>query len=118
MPKNNDIEEILLTDMPLNELIKKKISQEMDEEIKKSKIKSQKSLIVVFSDLPQDKTFAKSTVYTVFNRKTRQESFVNGLQVESILGTDFNTLNKLKSKETDCFLTDDYYVKFHSASNL
>jgi len=118
MPKNNDIEEILLSDLPLNELIKQKIAKEMDEEIKKSKEKSEKKLIESFSELPSDKTFAKSAVYTVFNRKTKQESFVNGLQVESILGTDFSTMNKLKSKEIECFLTDDYYVKFHSASDL
>ena len=118
MPKNNDIEEILLSDLPLDELIKQKIAREMDDEIAKSKQKSEKKLVKSFLELQKDKTFDKSTIYTVFNRLTKQESFVNGLQVESILGTDYNTMNKLINKQIECFLTDEYYVKFHSASDV
>lgn len=118
MANNKDIEEALLSGASLDDLIKKKFNQEIESEIKNSKISHKLSKVTDFDKLPSSETFAKSTTYLVFNRNTKQESYVNGIQAESLIGLQPQVREKLANKLVDCFLTDNYYVKFYCAESL
>lgn len=116
MPKNNDIEDMLLSNSSLDELIRQKINDEIGSEIAKAKEAIPTSEITDFKDLPIDMTFSNAVAYYVFNRNTKQESYITGAQAETLLGVQSQTRQKLLNRKIDCFLTDDYYVKFHKAS--
>lgn len=116
MKHNDDIENALLSNSTLDELIKKKISDEIDKEISDSKNARHNTKIEDFKKLAKEAIFSKSAIYKVFNRLTKQESFINGQQAESLIGIDPNIREKLVSQDDDSFLTGDYYVKFHYAS--
>ena len=97
--------------------------------IKKLNIEAQKELeaasnpnslqpvsVVEFSKLPAKFIFSKFACYKVFNRKNKTESFINGIQAESFLGTSKNLRFKLINREISSFATDDVFVRFHCAS--
>ena len=115
MPKNQDIEQVLLSGSSIDELIKKKIDSQISEEMKAAKVKPDKTLITDFSSIDPKDVFSKETTYLVFNRNTKQESFINGIQAESLIGIQPLVREKLVKKQTDSFLTDNYYVKFRSS---
>ena len=108
--KNIDKEQALLSEIPLGELIEKKIAAEIQEEVKKNKLKIE--AVSDFSALNRKEVFSKYTLWTVFNRNSKCQSILNGIQVESLLGLDVATRTRLLNREIDCFLTDEYYVKF------
>lgn len=112
MPKNDDIETSLLSGKSIDELIKQKINEEITVELEAARKSATITKINDFSKLPTAEVFSKSTTYLVFNRKTKQESYINGVQAESLIGMGLSTREKLIRKETDSFLTEDYYVKF------
>ena len=114
MPKNNNIEEILLSNASIDELIRQKIDSEITLEIQESKKSKTIGLTSDFKQLNPSLIFDKSTTYLVFNRNTKQESFISGVQAESLIGIQVQIREKLIKKLTDCFLTDNYYVKFYS----
>lgn len=116
MAKNDDIEQNLLSGKSVDELIRQKINEEITKELEEAKKSAKMIKITEFSKLPTADVFGKNTTYLIFNRNTRQESFINGSQAESFIGLKNELREKLIRKEIDSFLTDDYYVKFHSAT--
>ena len=105
--KNNDAEERLLNNASLDDLIKMKIEKEFIEDLKKSKEKIPPKVYTNIKDIPSDKVFSKVSVFRYFNRKTKCETFVNGIQN--------NIREKMLKGELNAFTTETAYVKFEKA---
>ena len=84
--QDKDTEEMLLTGASLDELIKLKIEQEFMQDIQKSKIKPKPKKYTNIKDIPRDKIFSKEAVYKFFNRNTKCETYINGMQAEALIG--------------------------------
>lgn len=112
MKNSKEIEEKLLSDNSLNDLINKKLEEEVLKEMEESK--QPKELIVIedFSQVPEKKVFSKQTIYKVFNRKHKTENYLNGIQTDGLIGIRKDIRNNLLAKNTDNFSVNDYYVKF------
>lgn len=110
--KEEDIEQILLSNASLDELIKMKIEKEFKSELEKSKLKPQKKTITDISKVPRNKIFSKEAVYRLFNRNTKAETFINGIQAEALLGIQNSVREKIIKGELSAFTTEDAYVKF------
>lgn len=110
--KKEDIEQMLLNNMSLDELIKMKIEKEFKSEIAKVKKVPVRKVITDISKVPQNRIFSKDAVYRLFNRNTKTETFINGLQAESLLGIQNTVREKIYRGELGAFTTDDAYVKF------
>ena len=112
--KNNDkeAEQRLLKTASLDELIKMKMEEELQIEIDKSKEKLEKQVVTDISKVPTHLIFSKQAVYRIFNRVSKVETFINGLQAEAMLGLQTLIRGKIKSGEMDAFSTDTAYVKF------
>jgi len=108
----NEQEQRLLKSASLDELIKMKMEEELQTEIDKSKEKLEKQVITDISKVPMHLIFSKHSVYKIFNRVTKMETFINGLQAEAMLGMQAAIRGKIKSGEMDAFSTDSAYVKF------
>ncbi|MBR5554698.1 hypothetical protein IKU74_01665 [bacterium] len=113
-PKEPNIEEILLSETSLDELIRMKIEKELKTEIEKAKeAKNLKPTIIkTIKDVPKSKIFSKFAIYKIFNKTTKQETFINGIQAEALLGLQNNIREKLLNKEISAFSTDEIFVKF------
>jgi hypothetical protein len=108
----NDAEERLLNHKSLDELIKLKMEEEMQAEIAKSKLPPEKKILTQISDVPQNMIFSRQSVFKVFNRKNKTETFINGVQAEAMLGVQTLVKEKIKTGITDTFSTENLYVKF------
>lgn len=108
----NEAEQRLLGNASLDELIKMKMEEELQEEFKKSKEKIEKQIITDISNVPTELIFSKQAVYKVFNRMTKTETYINGLQAEGMLGLQTSIREKIKSGQMDAFSTNNAYVKF------
>ena len=106
--KNNNAEEMLLNNASLDELIKMRIEKEFMEDLKKSKEKPEKHEYTNIKDVPKDKIFSKVSVFRCFNRNTKCETFVNGIQDA--------VRKKMLAGELSAFTTDDSYIKFEKAT--
>jgi hypothetical protein len=113
--KNNDMEQMLLNNASLEDLIKMKIEKEFVSDLEKSKQKPLKKLYTEIKDLPRDIIFSKKSVYRYFNRNTKCESFINGIQAEALIGLQNNVREKMLNGELSAFTTDDAYIKFEKA---
>lgn len=113
--KNSDAEEILLKNKSLDELIKMKIEKEFIEDLKKSKNKPPKKVYTNIKEVPQDVIFSKAAVFRYFNRDTKCETFINGIQAEALTGIQHDIRQKLLNGELDAFTTDNAYIKFEKA---
>ncbi len=112
--KNND-EERLLNNTSLEDLIKMKIEREFMNDLKKSKEKKVVKVYNDIKDVPQDKIFSKTSVFRYFNRKTMNETFVNGIQADALIGLQNNIREKILKGELNAFTTDEAYIKFEKA---
>ena len=113
--KNDDIEEMLLSGTSLDDLIRMKIEAEFKDEIKKSKeqkAKQQKREYTKINEVPKEYIFSKDAVYKFYNRNTKLETYINGVQAEALLGLQYNIRNKILNGEMSTFSTDTAYVKF------
>ena len=109
---NNEIEEMLLSNTSLDELIKKKIEKEFVSEIEQAKRPKEKKHITDISKVPQNLIFSRQSVFKVFNRLNKSETYINGIQAEALTGTQNNIHDKLKNGEISTFVTQDGYIKF------
>jgi hypothetical protein len=115
MPLNDkNIENRLLENEDIDGLIAKKISQNVRNEIEAAKINKKTVTVDDFHKVPVNKIFDAKAIYVVFNRKTQTESFINGIQADSLIGLNQSIRNNLKSKFTDNFTLSEYYVRFYS----
>ncbi len=110
--KDDDMEQMLLNNTSLDELIKMKIENEFQSEIEQSKNKPEKTLINDISQVPKRLIFSKQSVFKVFNRNTKTETYINGVQAEAMLGIQNSVREKIYNGELGAFTTDDAYVKF------
>lgn len=110
--KEEDIEQILLSNASLDELIKMKIEKEFKSELDKANKKPQIKTVTDISKVPQNKIFSKDAVYRLFNRNTKSETFINGIQAEAMLGIQNSIREKIYKGELSAFTTENAYVKF------
>lgn len=113
--KSQNIEEILLTGASLDDLIRMKIEAEFKSEIEnaqKEKISNNKKIYTEIKDVPKELIFSKLAIYKLFNRTTKQETFINGVQAEALIGLQNNVREKFLNGEMSAFSTDEAYVKF------
>lgn len=110
--KGNDAEEMLLNNASLDDLIKMKIEREFMSDLKKSKEKPQKKIYTDIKDVPTNQIFSKNAVYRYFNRKSMNETFINGVQAEALIGIQNAVREKMQKGELSAFTTEDAYIKF------
>lgn len=80
----------------LNKNYEDELCQKLEDEIKEAgKVKAEKVTITELSKLNEIEKFDVYSIYYVFNRKQKTESFVNGKQAEVLIS-----------------YTDDYIIKF------
>lgn len=108
----NEIEQRLLSHASLDELIKMKMEEELSAKFEEAKKEQIKKVIKDISKVPADLIFSKYSVYKVFNRLNRTETYINGLQAEAMIGLQNSVRQKIKSGQLDVFSTPDAYVKF------
>ena len=113
--KNSDVEEMLFKNASLEDLIKMKIEKEFMEDLKKSKEVPKTNVYTDIKELPKEKIISKFAVYKYFNRNTKCESFINGIQAEALIGLQNNIREKMLKGELNAFTTDDAYIKFDKA---
>ncbi|HIS35946.1 TPA: hypothetical protein IAC10_04870 [Candidatus Scatousia excrementigallinarum] len=111
-PKEEDLEQILLNNASLDELIKMKIEKEFKSELVKAYKKPHKKTITDISKVPKGMVFSKQAVFKHFNRRTKSETFINGVQAEAMLGIQNSIREKIYKGELSAFTTEDAYVKF------
>ena len=113
--KDEDIEEMLLSQASLDDLIKMKIEAEFKDEMQRAKeleAQRQPRVYTKISEAPKEYIFSKYAVYKFYNRRTKLETYINGLQAEALLGLQNNIRNKILNGEMSTFSTDDAYIKF------
>jgi len=108
-------DEELLLGKSIDELIKMKIEQEFMTELQNSKEKPKKKIITDIKNMPKEKIFSKESVFKCFNRETKCESCINGIQAEAMIGTQNNIRQKMLNGELSAFTTENAYVKFEKA---
>lgn len=110
--KNKDIEEKLLNQSSLDDLIKRKMEEEMAEELANASKKPEKKVIKDISKVPTELIFSSRAVYKIFNRVNKTETYLNGMQAEAMIGLQNSVREKFKSGQMDAFSTENAYVKF------
>lgn len=109
-----ELEQRLLNHASLDELIKLKMEEELKAEFKKIKEKPKKEVITDISKVPTELIFSKQSVFKIFNRINKTETYINGLQAEAMFGLQTATRAKVKAGQMDAFSTDSAYVKFEN----
>lgn len=116
MTKNsqNDLEQRLLNHASLDDLIKMKMEEELMAEFAKAKAKEKPNVKIItdISQVPKHLIFSKQSVYRIFNRINKTETYLNGLQAEAMLGVQLAIREKILSGQMDAFATDTAYIKF------
>lgn len=113
--KQNDVEQMLLNNASLEDLIKMKIEKEFMADLENAKHKPQKKVYTEIKDVPKDIIFSKNSIYKYFNRNTKCESFISGVQAEALIGLQNNVREKMYKGKLSAFTTDDAYIKFEKA---
>ncbi len=115
--KNNDnkIEKMLLEGATLDDLIKMKMEEDFKRDIEKSKQTKEKKVYTDIAKVPKELIFTKSASFRIFNRNTKCETFIDGMQAEALIGMRDNVRKKMLEGALDAFTTEDYYIKFDRA---
>lgn len=107
---NKDKEKMLLTGKSLEELIEMKIQEEYKfamntplPEVKK---------VTDITKLKINDIFSKKSTFKVFNKTTRTESFINGIQAEGMIGLQPNVREAIVNGKIHAFISGDNYVEF------
>lgn len=111
-PNNKDKEEMLLTGKSLDELIAMKIQEDYKNLLKEVKKPVKVSKITDKTKLTPEIIFSKKAVFKTFNKTTRTESYITGLQAEGMLGLQNDVRQALCSGKTNSFIAGDTYVEF------
>lgn len=114
--KEEDIEQMLLNNASLDDLIKAKMEKEFKEAIEKSKQEVKSIIITDISKVPEHLIFSKQSVFKIFNKTTKTETVINGLQAEALLGLQNSAREQILKGKLSAFATDDAYVKFEKVS--
>lgn len=108
-----DMENVLLNNASLDELIKMKIEEEFKS--KSQKPKTSNKIISDLKDVPPEQIFTKNSVFKLFNRTSKTETYINGLQADALIGAQNGIREKFLDKTLTAFSTDDAYVQFIKA---
>ena len=111
-PTNKDKEEMILKGISLDELISMKIEEDYKKMLKDIKKPVRISKITDLKKLTPEAIFSKKSVFKTFNKTTRTESYINGLQAEGLLGLQKDTREALVSGKIKSFISGDTYVEF------
>lgn len=111
-----DMEQVLLNNATLDELIKMKIEQEFKSNTQKTK--PSPKTVTVLKDVPKDKIFSKDSVFKLFNRNNKTETFINGVQADAMIGIQTGIREKILEGTLTAFSTDDAYIKFEKTLNV
>ena len=112
MKNKDEIEQMLISETSIDELIKRKIEEEFKTELENSDRRPQIKIETDISKVPPNLIFSKDAVYKVFNRKTKVQTFINGMQAEAMTGMQTGVREKMLKGGQSAFTTDDAYVKF------
>lgn len=111
MKQDKNIEQLLLNDEKYEKFIKDKAEQDFNKIIKDARAKN-KSVITDIKQVPKDKLFSQKATYYVSNKRSKTTSYINGMQAESFLVDNYER-EKFLSGQTDAFIYQDCYIKFH-----
>lgn len=109
---NQDIEAILLSAEGSLELIEKRLLKEIEDAKADYERQNKVTAVTDFEKVPQDKVFAAECSYKLFNRDTKHEFLINGVQLEARIGLDNALYEKVKSRKSAAFCVENAYVKF------
>lgn len=112
MKENKEIEKILLDDDAYNKMVHSKIEEEFVNELKSAKLKQNKSEITDIKLVPKDKMFSKDAIFEIINKNSKTQSFINGVQAEGFLGTQYSDREKLLNGEIKSFVSGSNFIKF------
>ena len=113
--KKKMIEDALLSGKTIDELIKLKLREEMQEAFKKVAVKFEKRRIYDIKSVPKKELFGKRSVFKKYNKENNTISYINGIQAEAMLGLDNVSREKLIKGESEVFSTDTAFIKFEYA---
>ncbi len=109
---NSDMEKMLLTGKSIDELIQMKIQEDYKSIQKEAKKKHKVEKIVDIAKVPRTLIFSKASIYKVFNKNTRVESLINGVQAEAMIGLQETVRDALFNGKIKAFVAGDVYVEF------
>lgn len=113
---DKQIEDMLLNNVSADDILQKKLTEEVEAEIFESKKIEKKSkekkYLQDFNKVPEGKIFSKSCYYKLFNRINKREFLIDGVQVENFIGLNDMLYEKVRSKAFKAFYIDDLYIKF------
>lgn len=110
--EETELEQKLLNKTSIDELIKIKMEEELAEEYKKANSPQKKEIITDISKVPSKLIFSKQSVFKIFNRISKTETYINGVQAEGLLGLQNSVREKILAGRSDSFSTEKTYVKF------
>lgn len=114
--KNLDqIDKILTSNVDWDLLLQEKMSKNADEEKKIAKNNAEIVIINKINDVPKKFILSKNASFKVFSKNSKEESFVNGIQADSLLGLENHLRQKLLNGEIASFSTDTHFVTFQMA---
>ncbi len=112
MKNKKDLEDILINKTTMDDLINMKIEKEFMHEMSDAGRQKKKKVITDIKQVPKGLLFSKNAVFRLFNRNTKTETTINGLQAEGMLGLQNSVREKLLKGETGTFATEDAYIRF------
>lgn len=112
--EQKDAEDRLLSSASLDELIKLKMEQAIKQEFDNATNQPLVKLIKDIAEVPKDLIFSKKSVFKMFNRVNKTETYLNGVQAEALIGLQSTVRDKMTLGQIDAFSTEDAYVKFES----
>src|SRR5574344_1135079 len=110
-----DIEQFLISGNSIDDLISKKMEEEINETKKEANEKLKEKIITDIKKVPKHLIFTKHSIFKVFNRENKTQSFINGLQAESMIGLQKSLYSKIKEGLIASFATEKEFIKFEKA---
>ena len=111
-PTNKDKEEMLLKGISLDELISMKMQEDYKNLMKEVERPVKVVQVKDITKLAQDVIFSKKSVFRTFNKITKTESFITGLQAEGMLGLQNDLRKSFCEGKIKAFISGDNYVEF------
>lgn len=115
---NSDMEKMLLTGKSIDELIQMKIQEDYKSIQEEAKRTPKIVKVEDITKIPQSLIFSKASIYKVFNKNTRVESLINGIQAEALLGLQESVRDALLNGRIKAFVAGDVYVEFMYAKTV
>ena len=114
---DNVIESALLlcSDKGGQENLKEELKREREKLAELRSAPPEKVVISEFSKLDESLVFSEKAHYSLFNRDTKCEFFINGKELERRIGIDDTLFDKLKNRKIDTISVDNSIISFYKA---